>query len=215
MVTRSVALRALALVALLLAAPALAADKIQGNMVNTGPASYDRDACFGGFVTAPPSGAFLPGTAKAKFKFDAKCKGQIGLKKMSGLPLGDGLAGTGDEIICMVNFIDSAAGSCVGFILRGEVQGNATSQKMKIKFAGASDLPGVCPPPPNDRVHVTSVECYEPEPTLTYTASGACATAGGTFVPFASDPSQGLCVLSGTWVPNPPTPILAVQGVLF
>jgi hypothetical protein len=211
----TIAVRLATLALSLLAGPALAGEKLQGNMVNPGPVVYDRDACSGSYVPTAPSGAFLPGVAKAKYKFDDKCKGQIVLQKLSGLPAGDGLPGTGDEVICLMHFIDSGAGSCGGFVLRGEVAGSPTSQKVKIKFKGANDLPGVCPPPPGDKIHVANVECYEPEPTLTYTAAGACTGVSGTFVPFASDPSQGLCVLSSTYLGNPPTPALAVQGVEF
>ncbi len=204
------------LIALLLLSPhAFAGEKIQGNMVNHGPVGYDRDLCNAGFTPVVASGLFVPGVSGAKFKFDDKCKAQIQLKKMAGLPPGDGLPGTGDEVICLMNFIDSAAGSCGGFILRGEVSGSVASQKAKIKFAGSTELPGLCPPPPGDKIHITTVECYEPEPTLTYTAAGACASASGTFAPFATDPSQGLCVLSSNYVPAPPTFVLAVQGVIF
>jgi hypothetical protein len=181
------AIRAIALVAVLLPAPSFAGEKQQGTLVNPGPVTYDRDACDGGYTPSTPSASFIPNVSKAKFKFDDKCKAKIGLKKMSGLPLGDGLPGTGDELICLINFIDSGAGSCGGFILRGEAAGSPTSEKVTIQFAGATDLPGTCPPPAGDRVHVTTVE----------------------------GPSQGLCVLATTYVTNPPTPAIAVQGVLF
>jgi hypothetical protein len=196
------------LVASLVPALAPAGEKQQGSMVTTFPAMYSRDACNVGYVPAAPSPAFVAGVSKAKFKFDDKCKGQIQLSKLSGLPADDGIPGSGDEVVCLLNFQN--AGACGSFVLRGAV---SPSGKVKIKFDGAVDLPGgFCPPPPTD-AHVTSVECYEPAPA--YAAGTACTGAGGMFTPFSSGPSQGVCSSGAAYISNPSTPVLAVQGVGF
>jgi hypothetical protein len=208
-------LTALGLATLFVSTPAAAGEKQQGNMVSP-LGGWNRDYCQTGYVTAPASGAFVPGTSKATFKFDNKCKGQIKLSKLSGLTIGDGIAGSGDEVICLINF--QTAGACAGFILRGEVAGSAATQKVKIKFDGAAETANFCPGGPGglsgDHAHITSVECYAPD--AAYGAAGACVAAGQVFfIPFASDASQGFCLAVPSYVPNPATPVLAVQGVVF
>jgi hypothetical protein len=192
-------------------APVLASagEKQQGNMVTTFPVAYSRDSCNVGHVPAPPSPAFVAGVSQGKFKFDDKCKGQIQLAKLSGLPVDDGIPGSGDEVLCLLNF-HSGSGGCGSFVLRGGV---SASGKVKIKFDGGVDLPaGFCPPPPTD-AHVTSVECYDPDPA--YPVGAACAGAGGVYTPFVTDPSQGVCSGGTAFITNPGTPVLAVQGLGF
>lgn len=69
--------------------------------------------------------------------------------------------------------------------------------------------------PPVSNFHVTSVECYMPDPG--FSAATACASppAVGSYTPFASDATQGLCFPASSYLPNSGTPALAVQGVSF
>jgi len=207
-------LGALVSVALLLTpAISLAGEKAQGDMVSPLPAGYSRDFCNAGHILVPPDPGFVPGTSKAKFKFTDKCKGIIVLKKMMGPPPSDGIPGTGDEIYCLLNFHDAQIPACGSFILRGEITGAPGAFKTKIKLNGPVELPGLCPPAAGATAHVTSVECYAPDPF--YVSPAACGAAGGAYTPFASDATQGLCFPAASYVPNSGVPVLAVQGVLF
>jgi hypothetical protein len=155
----------------------------------------------------------VAGVSKAKFKFDDKCRGSIQLKKLLTLPVSDGIAGTGDEVYCMLNFHFS--GTCGTFVVRGEISGVTGAQKVKIKINGPAELPGVCPPPPATNFHVTSVECFTPDPG--FSAATACTSppAAGSYTPFASDATQGFCFAASSYVPNSGSFVLAVQGVNF
>ena len=200
-------------VSLLLPPLVLATEKVQGNMEVPATATYSRDTCGAGYIPVPPSAAFIAGKSTAKFKIDNKCRTQITLSKMSGLPLGDGMPGTGDEVICVVNEQTPVpavgANICETYTLRGEVVGSATSETVKLGWNPT--LTGVCPDAPGTH-HPQSIECYEPSPG--YSASGACAALGGSFIASGADPTQGWC-RAATYVANPTTPVLAIQGVLF
>ncbi len=200
---------AAALAVLLTPALSSAADKLLGSMVQPGPPGYNRDTCHTTGVMVPGA-AFVNGVSTAKFKFTKKCIGLIVLNKLMSAPLSDGIVGTGDETICFINFQSNTPGPCGTFVLRGEIVGNPTAQKVKIKLNGPLDLPGVCPLAPGSDARVTSVECYAPDPG--FVASAACP---GVFTPLASDATSGLCFPAGAYVPNPASPIFAVQGVAF
>jgi hypothetical protein len=198
-------------VVLFLASPACAASSQSGSMLQPGGPGYNRDAC-GGTATMVPGAAFTNGSSRGMFKFQSTCRGAIKLVRLFPAPLSDGIPATGDEAICLINFQSNAPGlSCGTFLLRGEIGGTPTAQKIGIKLDGATQLPpGVCPLAPGSDARITSVECFLPNAGY---GGGSC---GGTFTGFVTDPSQGLCFPAGAYMPNPPgTPVIAVQGVVF
>jgi hypothetical protein len=199
---------ALGIAAALWPALAAAGETQKGDMVEA--SGYERDVCSAGYSLAPASAFFVPGVSRGKFTFSDRCRGRIVLSGLSNLPVGDGVPGSGDEIICLVN--QQVAGLCNGFVLHGEVRGGAKAQKIKISLDGSRDTSGACPLI-GFTGHISSVECYDPDPG--YSASLACDAVGGALISFAQDPSQGWCIGGASYLPNPATPVLAVQGVFF
>jgi hypothetical protein len=197
------------------AAPAAVAGEKQAGTLYAPPV-YVRDACFVTpvYTLVPTSPAFVNGTSKGKFQYDDRCRVKLKLTKLTDpgtLPVSDGLPGTGDEVLCLVHLINTTAAACESMLLRGEVKGNnPAARKVIIRADLAAE--GLCTPGAGlDSRAISHVECSEPLPPFTLAA--ACAAAGGTAAPFASDPSQGLCVAAGNNIPNPVAPLIAVMGV--
>jgi hypothetical protein len=179
-----------------LATTGIAGDKSQSNLVNpvvlTGASPT--------VLTPPISAAWTNGVSKGKTKGGDNCKVQIQLQKLT-LPDSDGVAGTGDEVICVADANVSAGYALplsTSVVFRGEVAGGT----VKIKADLAAEGTG-CVPAKKGGLGVAQYEgrvtCYEPSP---YPPPPA---------PFLSDPTQGLYPAS--FAPRPPGGLIATQGI--
>lgn len=198
---------------LLTVGTSLAGEKQQGNM--HAPNIWVRDACYVTpvFTIQPTSAAFVNGTSKGKFQITDKCKLSIKLVKLTDpgtLAVSDGIAGTGDEVLCLVHLFDDFAGACEGILLRGEVKGNNPAARKVVIKADLAGETGLCTPGSGITRSVAHVECYEPQPAFNLPA--ACAVAPGSVTPFVSDPTQGVCGAASNYMPNPVSPLIAILG---
>ena len=135
--------------------------------------------------TAPPplagplSAAFSNGVSKGTAKIIATinaCKLSV---KLSGttLPDSDGIAGSGDEVICLIEANAAVLNSPVGLVVRGEASGGTVSIKADLYaegFVGGA----FC----NNVAYDLRSTCYEAD----------AAYAPAFAIPFPSDATQGI-----------------------
>jgi hypothetical protein len=182
-----------------LASTGIAGDKSQSTLVNpvvlTGvgiPA-----------LTPPVGAAWTNGVSKGKTKGDDHCKVQVQLKGLA-LPDSDGIAGTGDEVICTADAnvsVAYAAPLSTTAVFRGEILAGQVKIKADLAAEGTGCVaskgggPGVAQ-------YDGRLTCYAP---------------GGPYppppVPFASDPTQGIYAIG--FGPRPPGALIATQGLNF
>jgi hypothetical protein len=193
-----------------------AGDKSQSTMVNpvvtTGTAFPPASASVGT--------SWVNGTSKGKTKGDTKCKVQIQLKGLSGLPDSDGVPGSGDEVICVTHAhvnVDPGGGNILtdtSSIFRGELSNGSVKIKVDLAAEGTGCLPEGSAFPLAQ--YGSDLTCYEPD--FAYLAAAECAAAAGIWIPFLSGPSQGVCTFvppGGVFIAPPGTPIIATNGIFF
>jgi len=152
-------------------------------------------------LMGPMSTAWLAGTSKGSFKHIG-CKLQVKLSHTN-LGTGDGMPGTGDEVIYLgdANIAYEGANLQSTAVFRGER--NAGEISIKLDLAQETSGPGRCGAVDNLVVYDARLTCYEPDPTYTVTFSE----------PFQSDPTQGVVV--GAYAPRPASPLIATQALLI
>lgn len=153
-------------------------------------------------LTPPIGGAWTNGVSKGKTKGDDKCKVQISLGGV-GLPDSDGVAGSGDEVICIAD-----ASVSLGYgvplntsaVLRGEVKAGKVSIKADLAASGTGCVPAK-KGGPGLAQYDGRVACYQP---VAYPPPP---------LPFTGDPTQG--VYPAGFAPRPGSPMIATQGLNF
>lgn len=198
------------MVALVLAGIAWADEQVSGSLVER--FNYDRDLCnTGTFVIALPSTSvvWVDGASRGKFKADERCRIRISLTRLAGPGLAsDGAPGTGDEVVCLVNFL--SGGECQTVALRGEVTGGGSAKSVRIT-ADVLQETGMC-----FGGAMANVECYEPDPVYSATDDCNLSTETGFPIPFASNSGQLLCRNAIGSYMNGPTAtrgLIAVMGM--
>ena len=178
--------------ALVLIVPGIvrAADKAQSTLAQPGAFTGSTPPA----LSAPSSSAWTNGVGKGKAKF-VGCVTQILLKNTT-LPDSDGTPGTGDEVICIIDFTVSVPSTANfgSFVTRGESSGGA----VKIKFDLGLGSP--CPGPL--LFYDERVACYEKDP--------AYAPPLDTL---PSDHTQG--IHGPGYAPRPASPLIATGGRFF
>ena len=146
-------------------------------------------------ITGTMGTSFTNGSSKGKSKGDSKCKLQIQIKGLTGIPDSLGIPGDGDEVICIADAVvaQGATASGSGTVVRGEVSGGSVKIKVNLVNEG---IPCVGPVQQTE----SRVTCYEPDPTFTPAFS----------IPFSSDTTQGFCT---EYCPRPNSPIIAMDGI--
>ena len=203
---------------LVLSGTAVAGDKAQGNFVN--PIVVPGTGLPPVVGPIDPS-VFVNGVSGSKSKADVKCKLQMQLKKLVGVPDSDQVPGTGDEIICIAHAhtnVDAGGANLltdVSTVLRAEVKNGAIKIKTDLVAEGIPCVPDKKGGPPTAQFG-SSTACYAPDGG--YSAAAACAAVPGLWLPFASDGTSGVCTVlppSGTFVAPPASPVIAVNGIFF
>ena len=190
----------LAIAALLLPGHAPAGDKSQSTFTFPAvPSGAPLPA-----LTGPTAPHFAIGTSKGKTKGDDKCKVQIQLSKLSGLPDSDQIPGTGDEVICVSHASIVLSGTTplsTSAVFRGEVKSGGVKIKVDLFAEGVGCIPSGGGGPGISQ-YESSTACYAPDPG--YPAPP---------LPFASDATQG--VYPAGFGPRPSTPLFAADGITF
>lgn len=177
--------------ALAMATSALAGDKSQSTLVN--PV----------VLTDSSVPAWTNGTSKGRRRATTSARSRSQLSGIT-LPDSDGIAGSGDEVICTADASVSVAYSAplnTTAVLRGEVSGG----KVKIKVDLAAEGTGCTPSGgggPGVAQYDGRITCYMPDPAYPPPP-----------LPFASDPTQG--VYPAGFGPRPASPMIATQGLNF
>jgi len=190
----------IALMGIALVQPAVvfAGDKSQSTLV-------DRLVAPAGAIPTVPNasgGFWTNGSSKGKTKGDDKCKVQIQLKGIT-VPDTDGVACSGDEVICISHSHVTAAGVPldVTAVFRGEVKNGGVKIKRDLFAEGTGCMPSKGGGP--------SLQQYD---AVTY-----CFAPDGAYppppLPFASCALEG--VYPATFGPIPATPIIASDGIQF
>jgi hypothetical protein len=164
--------------------------------------------------------SWVNGTSRGTTKGDTRCKLQIQMKGLVGLPDSDGIPNTGDEVICLtyahvnvdpgtVNLLHDTSS-----VFRGEVRNGTVKIKADLLAEGTGCTPGGSSFPVAQ--FGFEMTCYEPDPV--YAASVECAEVAGMYRPFISDFSQGVCTgpAGGTpFMDAPASPVIATNGIFF
>ena len=173
----------------------LALDKIQSTL--------EQPASVTGTVppplTGPFSAAWIAGRSKGGVK-DVGCKVQVKLSG-TGLGTGDGLAGSGDEVICLgdANIAYEGINLQTTAVFRGERLRGMVSIRLDL----ARETNGLCGGVDNLVVYDSRLTCYEPDPAYAPTLTNQ----------FVSDSTQGVVV--GSYAPRPASALIATQALLF
>jgi len=182
---------------LAVACSSLAADKVLSTMEQPGGATGMAPPP----LTGPFSAAWMPGTSKGSLKHIA-CKFQVKLSHTN-LGTGDGMSGSGDEVICLGDANISYEGVYLPTtaVFRGERNAGAIS--IKLDLAQETTGPGSCGAVDDLIVYDARLTCYEPDPTYNPTLTQT----------FISDPTEGVVV--GAYAPRPASALIATQAILI
>jgi hypothetical protein len=186
-------------IALVMSATAFAGDKSQSTLVNPVLVTGVGTPALSG----PIGAAWTNGVSKGKTKGDDKCKVQVQLGGLT-LPNSDGIAGSGDEVICTADAqvtVSNALTLSTTAVFRGEV----LNGKVKIKADLFAEATG-CVPSLGGGLGVAQydgrISCYEPDPAYPDPPQG-----------FVSDSSQG--IYPAGFGPRPASNLIATQGLYF
>jgi hypothetical protein len=175
------------------------ADKSQSTFVNPiGVTGAGAPA-----LTGPIGTSWTNGTSKGKTKGDSNCNVQVKLGGLT-LPDSDGTAGSGDEVICVVDSNVTVGGALflsTSAVVRSEVK----SGKIKIKANLQTEATGCIASEgggPGVEQYDGRVTCYEPD-----------ALYPNPPIPFASDPTQG--IYPAGFAPRPASALIATEGLHF
>jgi hypothetical protein len=184
---------------LALAAPVLAGDKSQSTLVNPVVLTGAGVPAITGTVSA----VWTNGTSKGKTKGDDKCKVQVQLGGLT-LPNTDGVAGSGDEVICIADAnvsVGYAAPLSTTAVFRGEVLAGKVKIKADLFLEGTGCTPAKTGGP-GIAQYDGRITCYNADATYPDPPLG-----------FASDSSQG--IYPAGFGPRPASSIIATQGLNF
>lgn len=186
---------------LLAGAPARAADKLQSSLVNPGTAGGNALPA----LTGPVSTAWINGRSKGSTTADDKCRIDVRASRLdtSVLPDSDGVAGTGDEVICL-GYSNLALGYVTPIrttaVMRGEVTGGKMNIRVNLFFEAVGCTPSGKGPPNPLASFDGRIDCYEPDPSYPPPP-----------VTFASDPTQG--IYPSAFAPRPASALIMTQGL--
>lgn len=192
---------ALLAVAIAMPGSALAGDKSQSTLVNPGVTGTGAPVDLGTKTVA--SGVWTNASSKGKTQGDDKCKVQIQLSKIT-LPDTDGIAGTGDEVICVSDSKITLGGAIplnTTAVFRGEVKKGTVKIKADLNAEGTGCIPSKKGGP--------GIASYESR-TVCYTADAAYPAPP---IGFASDSTQG--IYPAGFGPHPSSSIIAADGIYF
>ena len=150
-------------------------------------------------LVGPLGTTYAPRTSKGNVIFNEKCLSIVNLSRLQGLESSDGVAGTGDEVICTTHlWIGRGAEVTVAtLIIRGEIRPGGRVRAA----AHLDDETTVCTPNGTDAwFEMRATRCYEPDPVY----------APSITAPFVSDPTQGFVL--GEYAPRPASRLIAVEG---
>jgi len=185
------------------AAPAAAADKLQASLVNPGVAGGNALPA----LVGPISGAWINGQSKGASVGDDKCRIQVRAARLdtSVLPDSDGIAGTGDEVICLgysnlsLGYVTPVRTTAV---MRGEVTGGKLNIRVNLFAEGVGCTPTGKGPPNPLASFDSRIDCYAPDPSYPPPP-----------VTFASDPTQG--IYPSAFAPRPASGLIMTQGLFI
>lgn len=150
------------------------------------------------------AGTWTNGVSKGKTQGDDKCKVQIQLGGLVGVPDSDLTPNNGDEVICVSdsNVALSGVPLAVGTVLRGNVKSGKVTIKVDLFAAGTGCVPSKKGGPATQSYEGRTV-CYLPDP-------GYAPVIG---FPLPTDPGSGVIV--GSFAPRPSTGLIATGGLSF
>ena len=162
-------------------------------------------------LTGPVGTAFVPGVSRGAVERTNNCRQNVTLRGLDGIPVSDGIPGTGDEIICLAHMWMAFEGAKFGtLVMRGEVLGPPGEARTFI--SARFDVETTLCKPSGARgdsayYEARGTRCYEPDPLYGLVVGPLLS------VPFPSDPTQGFVL--GTYAPRPTSPLIATEGLYF